>query len=192
MKRIIDGVTYNTDTSTRLARSEYESEYNHRPCQCIGTMYQTRGGAYFEVQALHLGWDDELQQEDYKYKFDTYTADQVRSWLLSGEVEVFHNPFDEPPEAEAEVETGATMYVRMPNSLKQRIEAAAKSEGLSGNSWTMRCAENCLARGNAEEERAALKKYLADALSTANGKGPITVDRLKGALEHVAAVAAGW
>src|SRR4029077_5733190 len=63
MKRIIDGVTYNTDTSTRLAQSEYETEYSHEEKSCIGTLYQTRGGAFFVHEAIDIGWVDEIQED---------------------------------------------------------------------------------------------------------------------------------
>ena len=188
MKRIIDGVTYNTDTSTLLARSEYESEYNHQSCRCIGTMYQTRGGAFFEMQQLHVGWDDEAQQEDYRYRFETLNADQAQKWLLTGEVEVIHNPFDEPPEAEAEHEPGATIYVRVPVSLKKRLDAAARGDGVSGNAWAMRCVENCL-RG--DERKQLLQSYLNEKLPT-NGRGEITAARLRETLAGVADIVAAW
>ena len=34
--------------------------------------------------------------------------------MLEGDVEVFNNPFEDPPEATAEAEPGATIYVRVP------------------------------------------------------------------------------
>ncbi len=71
---------------------------------------------------------------------------------MTGETEVFHNPFEEPPEAEAESEPSATIYVRVPVSLKRRLEQAAVAEKLSGNSWSIRCIERCLSPS--EEVRA--------------------------------------
>ena len=59
-------------------------------------------------------------------------------------MEVFNNPFDDPPEAAAESEAGATLYLRVPTSLKRRVDEAAKSNKLSGNVWLMRCVEGCL------------------------------------------------
>jgi hypothetical protein len=45
-KRVIDGKTCNTDTATVVARGKYEDQngYNSE-----GTLYQTRGGAFFLV-----------------------------------------------------------------------------------------------------------------------------------------------
>jgi HicB family len=50
---------------------------------------------------------------------------------------------DEPPEAAAEESPGSTLYIRVPTSLKNRIEALAKEADLSLNAWTMRCVERC-------------------------------------------------
>jgi hypothetical protein len=63
---------------------------------------------------------------------------------MEGDVEVFRNPFEDPPEATAEAEPGATIYIRVPASLKRSVDEAAKSEKLSGNVWAMRCVEHCL------------------------------------------------
>jgi predicted HicB family RNase H-like nuclease len=60
-----------------------------------------------------------------------------------GEVEVYLNPFEERV---SEEETEGTIYARIPASLKRKIEEAAKAEGLSANSWAMRCFERCLSQ----------------------------------------------
>ena len=144
MKRIIDGVTYNTDTSTRLAVSEFETEYNHNNYPCIGTLYQTRGGAFFVHQYIDLGYNKDIEENDYRDRFVALNETEAHAWLLAGEVEVFNNPFDDPPEAEAESRKSATIYVRVPVSLKKRLEKAASAEKLSGNAWSIRCIERCL------------------------------------------------
>ena len=45
MKRIIDGVTYNTETATKLAQAEWTNALDED--EIVGILYQTRGGAYF-------------------------------------------------------------------------------------------------------------------------------------------------
>ena len=48
--------------------------------------------------------------------------------MMTGETTVFdHNPFGEPPEAHAETEPGATLYLRLLASLKARVEGAAEA-----------------------------------------------------------------
>jgi hypothetical protein len=64
--------------------------------------------------------------------------------MLEGEVHVFRNPFEDPPEAAAEAEPGATIYTRVPATLKRAADAAAREQNLSGNAWAMRCIERCL------------------------------------------------
>jgi predicted HicB family RNase H-like nuclease len=64
--------------------------------------------------------------------------------MEGGQVEVFNNPFGDPPEAAAESEPEATVYMRIPASLKGSMEKAATVANLSLNSWMMRCAEQCL------------------------------------------------
>src|SRR5262245_6190959 len=60
----------------------------------------------------------------------------AQAWLLKGQVNVYGNPFDDPPEAEAEAEPAATIYRRVPAALKD-VDAAAEKAGVSANVWTM-------------------------------------------------------
>lgn len=143
MKRIIDGVTYNTDTSTRLATSEYDATYNHQDYPGLGTLYQTRGGAFFVHEQIDLGHDDDGDRI-LRDRFEALSSEQAQRWLMTGEVEVVHNPFEDPPEAAAEAEASTTLYVRVPVALKKQIEQAAAADKLSGNAWAIRCLENCL------------------------------------------------
>jgi hypothetical protein len=166
MKRIIDGVTYNTDTSTKLARSEYKTQYNHATNPCVGLLYQTRGGAYFVHENIDLGRENAGDQNSFKDRFLALSIDEAQKWLVGGsEVEVFHNPFTDPPEAAAESEPSATIYMRVPVSLKKRLEEAANDEGLSGNSWAMRCMERCLNTNHRLRDDIGFAYWLADGLA---------------------------
>jgi HicB family len=90
------------------------------------------------------------------------TADEAKAWMLKGDVEVIHDRFAEGvPEAEPETEQGATIYLRVPTTLKRRVDQAANAASLSSNSWVMRCLENCL-----DNEAAALDRD-ADAVAVA-------------------------
>ena len=144
MKRIIDGVTYNTDSSTKLGLSEYDTEFNHRQHACHGVLYQTRGGAFFVHEMIALGQNDDNGAPIFKNRFRALGSDDAKKWLMPDNCEVFHNPFDAPPEAVSEPEQSTTVYLRVPQSLKKRIEKAAESDELSVNSWTLRCVERCL------------------------------------------------
>jgi predicted HicB family RNase H-like nuclease len=125
MKRIIDGVTYNTATAVKIAHSRKGNDrYDH------ATMFQTRKGAFFfclhssEKKAGHL----QVGYEDHE-KFLEY-AD-----------EVYINPFSSPP---AEAQREVAIFVRAPESLKRSVERAAQEQGVSVNHLTVRCLEKCL------------------------------------------------
>jgi hypothetical protein len=42
MKRIINGMTYNTDTATRLAQKTWESPFGRTGAKGVRTLYQTK------------------------------------------------------------------------------------------------------------------------------------------------------
>jgi len=146
MKKIIDGVTYSTATSTAVARYERDAD-RVNPTSLESTLYQTRRGAFFVhvreswgVENEHSGEWEERDKNDIQPK----TYEEAHEWILEGDIEILADGvFPEPPEAEAEAVTGATIYLRMPAALKQRIEQAAKKADQSVNVWAMRCLETC-------------------------------------------------
>jgi hypothetical protein len=137
---------HNTETSTLLAKAEWQNSDTYSAyygTECKGELYQTRGGAFFVVTTTHIPETRDSEGRD-KVECDAMTPEQAQKWLLDGDVEVFRNPFEDPPEAEAETDTGATIYVRMPAALKHAVDAAAEKAGVSVNVWAMRCVERCL------------------------------------------------
>jgi predicted HicB family RNase H-like nuclease len=143
MKRLIDGVSYNTDTATLLARSDYEGDWNNNTCPVEGELFQTRGGAFFIVEKIAIGETDpghSGSETITKTRFSKCSEEAARHWITTGEVEVFLNPFEDKM---TEDETEGTVYVRMPANLKRRIEVLAESAGLSANAWAIRCFEQC-------------------------------------------------
>lgn len=156
MKRVVDGVTYNTDTSTKVAVSEWE-EVDEGPKTDIVVkqeLFQTRGEAFFLLIRKEWREFDQNEREwirDERSEITPISRERAQGWLLNGQVEIIDSSvFGDPPEAEAEDKPGATIYLRVPASLKSRIETRAKDEGLSVNAWAMRCMERCLATGAAE------------------------------------------
>jgi hypothetical protein len=124
MKRIVNGVTYNTGTSRKLARSTW---INREDEEVTADLYQTRGGAFFVLHTwMQAIWNERDQegQERERNDLQPMSADQAQKWMLEGDVEVFDNPFEDPPEAAAEAEPGSTIYVRVPPSLKRAIDQA--------------------------------------------------------------------
>lgn len=147
MKRIIDGVTYNSETSTAIGRSIADADHND-PKAYEWTLYRTRGGAFF--LHTHSSWAVKKHDEWVEREHDEFapmTEAEARKWMLEGEVEVLNDVFGDPPEAEAEAAPGATIYLRVPDVLKSQIERKAKAEDLSVNAWAMRCLERCAREG---------------------------------------------
>ena len=136
MKRIIDGKTYNTETATKVAVSLVDF-FAKGAGYKVSTLYVTRGGAFFAD-----GYDPEMEE----FTLDPLTRDKAQQWILDGEVELFNNVFEDPPEASEDqsTEPEARIYLRVPEPLKRQIDKVAKDEGQSVNAWVMRCVEKCL------------------------------------------------
>jgi predicted HicB family RNase H-like nuclease len=144
MKRIIDGVAYNTETSTEIAKYEYQNTGTGEGGFEI--LFQTRGGAFFTHGYQRTAVPDEAGPNGSRLTeintFHPLTRDEAQDWIMTGNVEVFSDIFGELPEAADELHTESTIYVRVPTSLKDRIDAAAKAAGQSVNAWALRCLEN--------------------------------------------------
>lgn len=135
MKRIIEGRTFNTETATKVAFAKVDRPYLGADEE--QTLYLTRSGAFF----VHVR--DPVDNQD---DIEILTGEEAQNWVLEGEVELFNSPFPDPPEAAAEEpsKTEATIFIRVPQSLKRQIDATAKAAGQSVNAWAMRCLERCL------------------------------------------------
>jgi hypothetical protein len=141
MKKIRDGMTYNTDTATLVAEARWQDDDR---IERNGKLYQTLGGAFF----LHTTWIQDVWlerrgvwEQRERDEVEPMSAERAQEWMLEGEVEVFNNPFGDPPEAEAEAEPSTTIYIRVPPALKQRVESAAVDAKLSVNAWVIKCLE---------------------------------------------------
>lgn len=133
MKRIIDGKTYNTDTSTLIARDLWAGNGEFQE-----ELYLTRGGSFFTVVSEPYNPDAPPAM------FTPKTKEEAGQFIQDGtDLELYDTSiFAEPPEAaEEEGEPEATLYIRVPRSLKDICEARAKEAGLSLNSWVLRCVE---------------------------------------------------
>jgi predicted HicB family RNase H-like nuclease len=150
VKRIIDGRTYNTDTSTLIARYEYVDDKGY---DTTANIFQNRNGAFFIVhewsEETVKGWDDyekeKWEQKVMKYYFEASNREKITQLVARQDnIEILdERALTAPPEAEEEAEPAATAYLRLPLALKNRVEAAARKDGLSLNAWAIRCFENC-------------------------------------------------
>jgi hypothetical protein len=86
VKRIVDGVTYDTETATKIATGDH----GHELSQAWWTLYQTSQGSFFEVVAGHDGVVEE---------FNPLTNNQARRFLevnANALVEKHFGPMAEP------------------------------------------------------------------------------------------------
>ena len=142
MKRIINGLTYNTETATKIAKYEYD----HRPDQDEAgyyMLYRTPGKAFFlhfhRTVQMHDETDGDGKSVRVTNDFSPMTWEEAHDWLLSGNFELFSDILGELPEASAEDNPGVTIYLRAPISFKEQIEAAAGAVGQSVNDWVLQC-----------------------------------------------------
>lgn len=149
MKRIIDGVAYNTETAIKVARLEFDASVTGGT-RGFEVLYQTRGGAFFRHVQEVVAYQDRNRewQERETNQFEAMTRDKAHAWVMEqNDVKLLSDVFGEPPEAAAgdAAVAEATIYARMPLALKSQAEALARADGLSVNSYVIRCLESCAA-----------------------------------------------
>lgn len=142
MKRIIDGVTYNTDTATLVAQSVIENEGVTNDCD----LYQNRAGVYFGVDKVTAPYRDKRGEWQERISYDwTAVGDAAaaRKYAEQYNMTILRDIEDMPPEATAG-EKMATVYLRVTPTLKTDLDEVASEEAVSGNLWATRCLERCL------------------------------------------------
>jgi hypothetical protein len=135
MRRTINGTSYNTSTSARLATAQWAEDDG---TVCYGTLYQPRSGRFFlvtEWNDQHGRWCGEI--EPLTPERATAALD-VMATKLHGTVLL--DPFGR---RSAQREVGYRL--RMPGAMKHPIEIAARRAGMSINVWLMRVVEDALA-----------------------------------------------
>jgi predicted DNA binding CopG/RHH family protein len=127
MKRIIDGITYNTDTATEVF--SFENAYSGA---WFG-VYQTRHGAFFSVKCEHDGET---------HTFTPLSDEEARKLLerhANHLVEQYFGPCPEYGSAERR------LTVRIPMGLARRVETAAETQKLDMNKYIQRTLEKAVA-----------------------------------------------
>jgi len=156
MKRIIDGKTYNTETATVIQHyvrvldsswldehvdpeSENASEFCH-----IETLYQTRQGDLFLVVTdpqpnfVH-GRPMGVRHVE---SLGPVTTDYALDWLKSHpRLDAKYQGHIHRLEVSKKRTANSTVLLRIPASLKERLETCAKNKGQSLNTWVMRSLE---------------------------------------------------
>ena len=115
IKRIISGVTYNTETATEVAGVVGEA------------LFKTRYGSYF------IAYENSERECD--RGLSPISREEARTWLKT------HYRRELPPWT-SNAERRITL--RMPTTLGIQIDALAKSNDQSTNAWIIRCLERCV------------------------------------------------
>jgi hypothetical protein len=144
MKKIIDGATYNTDTATKVAEGTWEDQ--SRGIAVERELYQNRAGVYFTVAKVTHRYKDRYGdwQERESYEWEVVgDAAEARDLCEREDMTILQDIGDMPPEAEGGEPT-ATLYLRVPPALKTAVEQRAEKDGISVNTFGIRCLERCL------------------------------------------------
>jgi hypothetical protein len=137
-KRIINGKTYNTETATLLAKETPGGQYGGE----FDELYQTRHGAYFR----HSGDWGASTPDGPLVEVEPLTPPEAQAWMEEhASAALIEKHFGEQPEAG---ESESRITVRIPDTLKNRIELLAGEHKQSLNAWIMRCLERCAAHDN--------------------------------------------
>ncbi len=148
MKRIINGKTFNSETATVIFRLEKQEKGALQSEENDGyldseTLFRMRQGYFFPVDAeIKANFDKEgvpLGTGPVE-RLKPLTTEGALNWLRSHNVseEQIRQQFGDHLKHMTEE---STVYLRVPQSLKLRLEACANNKGQSLNTWVMRCLE---------------------------------------------------
>ncbi|KVR84405.1 toxin-antitoxin system HicB family antitoxin [Burkholderia vietnamiensis] len=133
MKRIINGKTYNVHTATTVFEDGPAIVDPGGHSFAYWGLYQTRYGEFFKVTVQH---DGEAT------KFEVLTDLEAQALLEKYANHLVEQYFGEMPEGGA---AERRLTIRIPGNLADRIESLAKAQGMSLNTYAMRCFERCAA-----------------------------------------------
>lgn len=131
-KRIINGNTYNTETSTMID-GEATLERGHMTGEYL---YQNRHGAFFLYRI------DGAPNDSAAQSIHPLSQEDAKLWLERRPKGAAHIEalFGEAPEAGS----GESKFtLRIPESLRDRLAALARENDQSLNAWMVRCLERC-------------------------------------------------
>jgi len=152
IKRVIDGVAYNTETSTKLHSRKFEtnsafaSEYEMHPVESVEELFQTRAGRFFFVYRQIAQWDSLRRTPVFRDEVVPATKANAAAWMKLHAPEsqtafVMNLKFvAETPPSQA----GTVMSLRIASHLKERVAFRAKLRGKSTNAYIETCLHYCI------------------------------------------------
>ena len=129
MKRIIDGQSYNTETSTTV----FVIGHGHPDSHAWLGLYQTRAGAFFKIMVDHHG---ELAE------FEPISDSEAQKLTEKYANHLVEKYFDVVEGWSAE----RRLTIRLPINLARRVEEAAAAEDESVNTYVMRALESAVSK----------------------------------------------
>ena len=132
MKRIINGKSYNTETSALIAEWEGASLFDGGLIEY--QLYQNRAGAFFVVTYEHP------RGCDYEIGMRLVSRDEAAALALPS-LGTIYNEAALVDDAEAAI---STLPLRLPAGLKRQVEGVARKSGSSLNAWIMRAVEGAV------------------------------------------------
>jgi HicB family len=149
VKRIIDRITYNTDTATALCElpcaTIYQSDFLYHET----SLYLTRSGHFFlsgwgNAKTL---WATAEGQNSWSGGdgIRPCTPDEAREYLEeAGATEVIERLFPESLEVGEEIDDEVRSTLRLPANLRDRLANAAEFLGISLNAYMVRALEKAI------------------------------------------------
>lgn len=145
MKRVVGGITFNTDTATRVADVLFNDEKSGTVTHAA--LYQTPLGVFFALDAIttsYRGPNLQLQKRTIYEWHDVGNSSQARAWAERYGMTIIHD-LDDISFKSHRADKFTSLYIRLPPSLKVAVEEKARATGLSVNTFVMRCVEDLLA-----------------------------------------------
>ena len=129
MKRIINGVTFDTETGTEVFSEHPNPEWS----DAWWGLYQSRHGVFFKVVCDHDG----------THTFTPLTDDEARLLLEERANHLVEQCFSLLPEYGV---AERRLTIRIPGSLARRVETAAATQGVTINRYVMRSLEKSVSQ----------------------------------------------
>ena len=162
LKQVIEGVSYNTETATILGRRKKDG--------VTETLYQTPTHDFFMVEEqMQRVWNPRsgTYQDRPRTALTPKSPDELKTWFShhgTDRAKIGDNRYEAvltalkrlesrgPIRRKARIVGSTVIYVRMPMSLKARIEAAAAKANTSVNVWALRAFERICDEQEREEK----------------------------------------
>jgi hypothetical protein len=144
MKRIINGRTYDTDNANLVAEN---TQHDSRGQTVRSALYRAHDGVFFavdEIEREHRNNGDWHARKSYEWEV-VGDAGDARRFCEKRCLTIFENIEDVLPEAHFDHQSGVTISMQLPTSLRSQMMAESRKQNISLNAFALRCVERGLA-----------------------------------------------